>query len=68
MSVLTYFPVSLIRLRVGIVAQKSFLGHLKGGSAAWQMAWLLQSVITGIIPGNCNGKYVSKLMKVTVLY
>ena len=28
---------------------------------------LLQSVITGIIPGNRNSEYVSKLMSVTVL-
>ncbi|KAF9007571.1 fatty acid synthase [Cyathus striatus] len=39
---------------VPIVAQKSLLGHAKGGAAAWQMAGLLQSVITGIIPGNRN--------------
>ncbi|KAF8656258.1 hypothetical protein AX16_002694 [Volvariella volvacea WC 439] len=39
---------------VPIVAQKSLLGHAKGGSAAWQMIGLLQSVITGIIPGNRN--------------
>jgi len=39
---------------VPIVAQKSLLGHSKGGSAAWQMAGLLQSVMTGIIPGNRN--------------
>jgi len=37
---------------VPIVAQKSLLGHSKGGSAAWQMAGLLQSVITRIIPPN----------------
>ena len=41
---------------VPIVAQKSLLGHSKGGSAAWQMAGLLQSVITGIIPGNRNSE------------
>jgi hypothetical protein len=54
---------------VPIVAQKSLLGHSKGGSAAWQMAGLLQSVITGIIPGNRNSlsEYVPKLMNVTVL-
>jgi len=39
---------------VPIVAQKSLLGHSKGGSAAWQMAGLLQYVITGVIPGNRN--------------
>ncbi|TFK75163.1 fatty acid synthase [Pluteus cervinus] len=39
---------------VPIVAQKSLLGHSKGGSAAWQMAGLLQYVGTGIIPGNRN--------------
>ncbi|EGN98830.1 hypothetical protein SERLA73DRAFT_168429 [Serpula lacrymans var. lacrymans S7.3] len=39
---------------VPIMAQKSLLGHSKGGSAAWQMAGLLQAVNTGIIPGNRN--------------
>ncbi|TFK33214.1 fatty acid synthase [Crucibulum laeve] len=39
---------------VPIVAQKSLLGHAKGGAAAWQMAGLLQTVITGIVPGNRN--------------
>ncbi|KAF9532470.1 fatty acid synthase [Crepidotus variabilis] len=37
---------------IPIVAQKSLLGHAKGGAAAWQMAGVLQSVITGIVPGN----------------
>uniref|UniRef100_A0A0W0EUQ4 Putative fatty acid synthase n=1 Tax=Moniliophthora roreri TaxID=221103 RepID=A0A0W0EUQ4_MONRR len=39
---------------VPIMAQKSLLGHAKGGSAAWQMSGLIDSVITGIIPGNRN--------------
>ncbi|KAF8896473.1 fatty acid synthetase alpha subunit [Infundibulicybe gibba] len=39
---------------VPIMAQKSLLGHSKGGSAAWQMAGLLQTVSTGIVPGNRN--------------
>ncbi|KIY43927.1 fatty acid synthase [Fistulina hepatica ATCC 64428] len=39
---------------VPIMAQKSLLGHSKGGSAAWQLAGLLQSVFKGIIPGNRN--------------
>lgn len=41
---------------VPIMAQKSLLGHSKGGSAAWQMAGLLQTVNTGIIPGNRNSE------------
>jgi fatty acid synthase subunit beta len=41
---------------VPIVAQKSLLGHSKGGSASWQMMGLLQSVNTGIIPGNRNSE------------
>lgn len=41
---------------VPIVAQKSLLGHSKGGSAAWQMAGLLQYVSTGVIPGNRNSE------------
>jgi len=43
---------------VPIMAQKSLLGHSKGGSAAWQMMGLLQSVSTGIIPGNRNNDNV----------
>ncbi|KAI0311935.1 thiolase-like protein [Amylostereum chailletii] len=39
---------------VPCMAQKSLVGHSKGGSAAWQMAGLLQSVNSGIIPGNRN--------------
>jgi fatty acid synthase subunit alpha len=39
---------------VPIMAQKSLVGHSKGGSAAWQMAGLLQSVNTGMVPGNRN--------------
>ncbi|KAH9856627.1 fatty acid synthase [Lenzites betulinus] len=39
---------------VPIMAQKSLCGHSKGGSAAWQLAGLLQSVDSGIIPGNRN--------------
>ncbi|KAH7884386.1 hypothetical protein F5I97DRAFT_1968464 [Phlebopus sp. FC_14] len=39
---------------IPVMAQKSLLGHSKGGSAAWQMAGLLQTVNTGIIPGNRN--------------
>ncbi|KAG6910835.1 hypothetical protein DXG01_007150 [Tephrocybe rancida] len=39
---------------VPIMAQKSLLGHAKGGSAAWQMSGLLQTVTTGIVPGNRN--------------
>jgi fatty acid synthase subunit beta len=41
---------------VPIMAQKSLLGHSKGGSAAWQMAGLLQTVTSGIVPGNRNAE------------
>ena len=43
---------------VPIMAQKSLCGHSKGGSAAWQLAGLLQSVYSGIVPGNRNAEYV----------
>lgn len=43
---------------IPIVAQKSLVGHSKGGSAAWQMIGLLQSVNTGIIPGHRNNDNV----------
>lgn len=39
---------------VPVMAQKSLLGHAKGGSAAWQMTGLLQTIITGVVPGNRN--------------
>jgi len=40
------------------MAQKSLCGHSKGGSAAWQLAGLLQSVDSGIVPGNRNADNV----------
>ena len=43
---------------IPIVAQKSLVGHSKGGSAAWQMIGLLQSVNSGIVPGNRNNDNV----------
>ncbi|KAK0450204.1 fatty acid synthase [Armillaria borealis] len=39
---------------VPIMAQKSLLGHAKGGAAAWQMSGVLDTVNTGIVPGNRN--------------
>ncbi|KAJ6624064.1 fatty acid synthase [Mycena sp. CBHHK59/15] len=48
---------------VPIMAQKSLLGHSKGGSAAWQMAGLLQTVITGIVPGNRNSDNIDSHFK-----
>jgi fatty acid synthase subunit alpha, fungi type len=44
---------------VPVVAQKSLLGHAKGGAAAWQMGGMLQSVLSGIVPGNRNSECVS---------
>ncbi|KAH9945014.1 fatty acid synthase [Epithele typhae] len=46
-----------------IMAQKSLCGHSKGGSAAWQFAGLLQSVDSGIIPGNRNADNIDALFK-----
>ncbi|KAJ7158521.1 fatty acid synthase [Mycena filopes] len=48
---------------VPIMAQKSIVGHSKGGSAAWQMAGLLQTVNTGIIPGNRNSDNIDSHFK-----
>lgn len=41
---------------VPIMAQKSLLGHAKGGAAAWQMSGVLDSLRTGIVPGNRNSE------------
>jgi fatty acid synthase subunit alpha len=41
---------------VRVIAQKSLLGRSKGGSAGWQMAGLLQTVITVIITDNRNSE------------
>ena len=41
---------------VPVMAQKSLVGHSKGGSAAWQAIGLMQSVVSGIVPGNRNAE------------
>ncbi|KAJ7762020.1 fatty acid synthase [Mycena maculata] len=48
---------------VPIMAQKSLLGHSKGGSAAWQMVGLIQTVTTGIVPGNRNSDNIDSHFK-----
>jgi fatty acid synthase subunit alpha, fungi type len=48
---------------VPIMAQKSLVGHSKGGAAAWQMAGLLQSIASGTIPGNRNADNVDALFQ-----
>jgi len=48
---------------VPIMAQKSLVGHSKGGAAAWQMAGLLQSIGNGVIPGNRNADNVDALFQ-----
>ncbi|KZT67951.1 hypothetical protein DAEQUDRAFT_367722 [Daedalea quercina L-15889] len=48
---------------VPIMAQKSLCGHSKGGSAAWQLTGLLQSVDSGIIAGNRNADNVDSRFK-----
>ena len=47
---------SLARTPGNAMAQKSLLGHSKGGSAAWQMMGLLHAVGTSIVPGNRNSE------------
>jgi fatty acid synthase subunit alpha, fungi type len=48
---------------VPIIAQKSLVGHSKGGAAAWQMAGLLQSIENGVVPGNRNADNVDALFQ-----
>ncbi|KAI0264369.1 fatty acid synthase [Gloeopeniophorella convolvens] len=48
---------------VPIMAQKSLVGHSKGGAAAWQMAGLLQTIGSGIVPGNRNADNVDALFQ-----
>ncbi|KAI9439787.1 fatty acid synthase [Lactarius indigo] len=48
---------------VPIMAQKSLVGHSKGGAAAWQMAGLLQSIASGVVPGNRNADNVDALFQ-----
>ena len=48
---------------VPIMAQKSLVGHSKGGAAAWQMAGLLQSIGNGVVPGNRNADNVDALFQ-----
>jgi len=49
-------PGNAVPVALPVVAQKSLLGHAMGGAAAWQMAGVLQSLITGIVPGNRNSE------------
>jgi fatty acid synthase subunit alpha len=48
---------------VPIMAQKSLVGHSKGGSAAWQLIGLLQSVYEATIPGNRNADNVDSMFQ-----
>ena len=48
---------------VPIMAQKSLVGHSKGGAAAWQKAGLLQSVESGVVPGNHDADNVDALFQ-----
>ncbi|KAI0649410.1 fatty acid synthase [Trametes meyenii] len=48
---------------VPIMAQKGLCGHSKGGSAAWQLAGLLQSVESGLVPGNRNADNIDANFK-----
>ena len=56
------------RNAIPIVVQKSLVGHSKGGSAAWQIIGLLQSLDAGIIPGNRNSHNIdAEFRKLTYL-
>ena len=48
---------------VPIMAQKSLVGHGKRGTAAQQMAGLLQSIATGMVPGKRNADNVDALFQ-----
>ncbi|KAJ7742455.1 putative fatty acid synthase alpha subunit [Mycena maculata] len=48
---------------VPIMAQKSLLGPSKGGSAAWQMVGLIQTVTTDIVPSNRNSDNIDSHFK-----
>jgi hypothetical protein len=48
---------------VPIMAQKSLVGHSKGGAAAWQMAGLLQTIEHGVVPGNRNADNIDALFQ-----
>src|SRR6266576_206811 len=53
------------RNAIPIMAQKSLVGHSKGGTAAWQMAGLLLrlSIRNGVVPGNHNANNVDVLFQ-----
>ncbi|KAF7311700.1 Fatty acid synthase [Mycena indigotica] len=53
---------------VPIMAQKSLLGHSKGGSAAWQMAGLRQTVNSGVVPGNRNADNIDSHFRRYLLF
>lgn len=47
-----------------VVAQKYLTGHPKGSAAAWMLNGLMQSMLTGVVPGNRNADDIEpKLQK-----
>ncbi|KZP00458.1 fatty acid synthase [Calocera viscosa TUFC12733] len=48
---------------VPAIAQKFLTGHPKGGAAAWMLQGLVQSVESGIIPGNRNADNVDASLR-----
>jgi 3-oxoacyl-(acyl-carrier-protein) synthase len=51
---------------VPIMAQKSLVGHSKGGTPAWQMAGHLQLIGNGVVPGNRNA--IKEAPRSTILW
>jgi len=46
-----------------VASQKALTGHSKGGSAAWQLAGLCQTLQTGLVAGNRNLESVDEGMR-----
>ncbi|EJU05022.1 fatty acid synthase [Dacryopinax primogenitus] len=48
---------------VPVIAQKYLTGHPKGGAAAWMLQGLIQSIESGIVPGNRNADNVDAVLR-----
>jgi phosphopantetheine--protein transferase-like protein len=46
-----------------VVAQKHLTGHPKGAAAAWMINGALQSLSSGIVPGNRNGEDIDEELR-----
>jgi fatty acid synthase subunit alpha len=48
---------------VPVIAQKGLTGHPKGGAAAWQFNGMMQTLNSGLVPGNHNADNIAEELR-----